>query len=86
VPVVANFTADVADGADSILRALDAQVCGTVRWTESIQRLIAMGFTDFVECGPGGVITALLKRIDPAVTCLSLETHADIVKHADALL
>jgi [acyl-carrier-protein] S-malonyltransferase len=86
VPVVANFTADVTDGADQILRALDAQVCGTVRWTESIQRLIAMGFTDFVECGPGGVIAGLLKRIDPAVTCLSLETHADIVKHAEALV
>jgi [acyl-carrier-protein] S-malonyltransferase len=86
VPVVANFTADVTDGADAILRALDCQVCGTVRWTESIQRLIALGFTDFVECGPGGVIAGLLKRIDPAVTCLSLETHADIVKHADALI
>ena len=86
VPVVANFTADVTDSADSILSALDAQVCGTVRWTESIQRLIALGFTDFVECGPGGVIAGLLKRIDPAVTCLSLESHADIVKHADALL
>jgi [acyl-carrier-protein] S-malonyltransferase len=86
VPVVANYTADVTDGADQILRALEAQVCGSVRWTESIQRLIAMGFTDFVECGPGGVIAALLKRIDPGVTCLSLETHADIVKHADALI
>jgi [acyl-carrier-protein] S-malonyltransferase len=85
VPVVANFTADVTDGADQILRALDAQVCGTVRWTESIQRLVAMGFTEFVECGPGGVIAGLLKRIDPGVTCLSLESHADIVKHADAL-
>jgi [acyl-carrier-protein] S-malonyltransferase len=85
IPVVANFTADVTDGADQILRALEAQVCGSVRWTESIQRLIAMGFTDFVECGPGGVIAGLLKRIDPAVTCLSLETHADIVKHAEAL-
>ncbi|MCE0523484.1 MAG: ACP S-malonyltransferase [Methylacidiphilales bacterium] len=86
VPVVANFTADVPDGADSILRALDAQVCGPVRWEESIRRLIAMGFTDFVECGPGGVIAGLLKRIDPAVKCLSLESYADIVKHADALI
>jgi [acyl-carrier-protein] S-malonyltransferase len=86
VPVVANYSAEIADGADATLRALDAQVCGTVRWTESIQRLIGMGITDFVECGPGAVIAGLLKRIDPAVTCLSLETHADIVKHADALI
>jgi [acyl-carrier-protein] S-malonyltransferase len=85
VPVIANYTARVADGADEILQALDAQVCGTVRWTESIQRLIAMGFTEFVECGPGAVIAGLLKRIDPNVTCLSLETHADIVKHAESL-
>jgi [acyl-carrier-protein] S-malonyltransferase len=86
VPVVANYTADVTDGADKILRALEAQVCGSVRWTESIQRLIALGFTDFVECGPGGVIAGLLKRIDSNVTCLSLETHADIVKHAETLI
>jgi len=86
VPVVANYSAHVTDSADSILTALDAQVCGSVRWTESIQRLIAMGFTDFVECGPGGVIAGLLKRIDPNVTCLSLESYADIVKHADALI
>jgi len=86
VPVVANYSAQVTDSADSILTALDAQVCGSVRWTESIQRLITMGFTEFVECGPGGVIAGLLKRIDPSVTCLSLETHADIVKHADALV
>ncbi len=86
VPVIANYTADVAEGADKILTALDAQVCGTVRWTESIQKLIALGFTDFVECGPGGIIAGLLKRIDPAISCISLETHADIVKHADALL
>jgi [acyl-carrier-protein] S-malonyltransferase len=86
VPVVANYSAKVADGADEIKTALDLQICGTVRWTESIQTLIAMGFTDFVECGPGGVIAGLLKRIDPNVTCLSLETYADIVKHADALI
>jgi len=86
VPVVANYSAQVTDSADSILTALDAQVCGSVRWTESIQRLIAMGFTDFVECGPGGIIAGLLKRIDPNVTCLSLESYADIVKHADALV
>jgi [acyl-carrier-protein] S-malonyltransferase len=86
VPVVANFTTKVAEGADEILRALDAQVCGTVRWTESIQTLISMGFTDFVECGPGAVIAGLLKRIDPNVTCISLETYADIVKHAETLI
>jgi [acyl-carrier-protein] S-malonyltransferase len=85
VPVVANYTAEVADGADVILRDLEAQVCGSVRWEESVRKLIAMGITEFVECGPGAVLQTMLKRIDPNVTCITLETHADIVKHAEAL-
>ena len=85
VPVVANYTANVPDGADEILRALEAQVCGSVRWEESIRRLIAMGIGEFVECGPREIIAGLIKRIDPNVRCISLETYADIAKHADAL-
>lgn len=86
VHVVANFTADLTDTPEQIHTALEAQVCGSVRWEESIRRLIAMGYTDFVECGPSAVLAGLLRRIDPAVRCLSLESHADIVKHADVLL
>jgi [acyl-carrier-protein] S-malonyltransferase len=85
VPVVANFTADVTAGADQILRALEDQVCGSVRWEESIRRLIALGIGEFVECGPREVIAGLIKRIDPNVRCISLETYADIAKHAEAL-
>jgi [acyl-carrier-protein] S-malonyltransferase len=85
VPVVANFTADVVTGADQTLRALEDQVCGSVRWEESIRRLLAMGIVEFVECGPGAVIAGLLKRIDPNARCVSLETCDDIVKHAEAL-
>lgn len=86
VPVVANFTADVTGDADNIRTALERQVCGSVRWEESIRKFIAMGITDFVECGPGGVIAGMIRRIDPAATCLSLESYADIVKHAEALV
>jgi [acyl-carrier-protein] S-malonyltransferase len=86
VPVVANFTADVTAGADPILRALQDQVCGSVRWEESIRRLIAMGIREFVECGPREIIAGMIKRIDPDVRCVSLETYADIAKHAEALV
>jgi [acyl-carrier-protein] S-malonyltransferase len=85
VPVVANFTADVASGADPILRALQDQVCGSVRWEESIRRLIDLGIREFVECGPREIIAGMIKRIDPNVRCISLETYADIAKHAEAL-
>ena len=85
VPVVANYTAEVTNGADQILRALDSQVCGTVRWEESMRKLISLGVTEFVECGPGGVLAGLMKRIDPNVRCVSLETHDDVLKNADEL-
>ncbi len=85
VPVVANFTADVVTGADQILRALEDQVCGSVRWEESIRRLLALGIAEFVECGPGAVIAGLLRRTDPNARCISLETYDDIVQHAEAL-
>jgi [acyl-carrier-protein] S-malonyltransferase len=86
VPVVANFTAAVPETPDQIKSTLEAQVCGSVRWEESIRHLLALGFTDFVECGPGGVLAGMLRRIDPSAHCLSLESYADLVKHADALV
>ena len=85
VPVIANYSAEVTDGADQILRALESQVCGSVRWEESMRKLIALGVTEFVECGPGGVLAGLLRRIEPAAQCLSLESYEDIVRHAEAL-
>ena len=85
VPVVANYTADVTDGADQILRALESQVCGSVRWEESMRKLLALGVCEFVECGPGGVLAGLLRRIEPSAPCISLESYEDVVKHAEAL-
>ena len=68
-PIYANFTAKPVTTASGIRQCLKDQVCGSVRWTESIQNLIAeQQITHTVEFGPGGVLTKLLKRInkDPA--------------------
>jgi [acyl-carrier-protein] S-malonyltransferase len=86
VPVIANYTADVTDGADQILRALECQVCGSVRWEESMRKLISLGVSEFIECGPRGVLAGLLRRIDASVSCLSLETYEDVIKHSQALV
>jgi [acyl-carrier-protein] S-malonyltransferase len=85
VPVIANFTADVVTTPAQILPALEAQVCGSVCWEESIRKLLAMGVHHFVEFGPNAVIAGMIRRISPEARCLSLETHDDLVKHADAL-
>ncbi len=85
VPVVSNFTADITDTPEQIHAALESQVCGSVRWEESVQKLIGLGFTYFMECGPSRVLAGLVRRINPSVHCLSLETYDDIVKHPRAL-
>lgn len=63
VPIVANITADYVGTAAEASENLVAQVSGPVRWVESVQRLVADGYTTFVECGPGTVLTGLIKRI-----------------------
>lgn len=85
VPVIANFTADSVPTPEEIRPALEAQVCGSVNWEDSIRKLLGMGITHFVECGPNAVIAGLVRRISPDAHCLSLETFDDLVKHADAL-
>src|SRR3984957_19879749 len=64
VPVVVNVdAAPVTEGAQ-LRDALIRQVTGAVRWTESMQLLIAEGVTTFVEVGPGKVLSGLLRQID----------------------
>lgn len=63
IPVIANVTADYVRTADEIRAALTRQVAGSVRWTETVQRLAAEGFAETVEVGPGRVLTGMTPRI-----------------------
>jgi [acyl-carrier-protein] S-malonyltransferase len=49
---------------DSIRRAMVAQVASPVQWVRCIRGLREEGVTDFVECGPGRILSGLVKRID----------------------
>ena len=68
IPVVANVTADYERSVDDIRANLVRQLASSVRWSASVQRLIADGFDSFVEVGPGKVLTGLMRAIDPSVT------------------
>jgi [acyl-carrier-protein] S-malonyltransferase len=72
VPVVSNVTARPAATVAEIKDLLVRQVTSPVRWTESMQWLIAEGFTRFIELGPGGVLAGLMKRINKDVEMLSV--------------
>jgi [acyl-carrier-protein] S-malonyltransferase len=64
VPVIVNVEAAPLVQGEALRAALIRQVTGAVRWTESVQWLIASRVTHFVEVGPGKVLSGLLRQID----------------------
>jgi len=63
-PVYQNISAKAETEPTIIQQNLVAQLTGPVRWTESIQAMIADGATEFLEFGPGDVLKGLIKKID----------------------
>ncbi len=85
IPVVANFTAGVVSTTEEIRKTHEQQVTGSVRWTESIRALIAMGHRNFIELGPGKVIAGLVGKIDKDVTVHSIEDLASLEAATETL-
>jgi [acyl-carrier-protein] S-malonyltransferase len=66
VPMLGNVHASVIQTADGLRRELTEHLVHGVQWTETIRRMAADGVTDFVEVGPGRVLTGLIRRIAPS--------------------
>lgn len=64
IPIYQNVTARAETDKDRIKANLLAQLTSPVRWTQTIQQMIADGATEFVEVGPGSVLRGLVKKID----------------------
>lgn len=64
IAVVNNIDVAVVSEVDAIRDALYRQAFGPVRWVESVQALKARGLTHVIECGPGKVLSGMVKRID----------------------
>jgi [acyl-carrier-protein] S-malonyltransferase len=78
VPVVANALARPIREPADIVRALVAQVTGTVRWRESIAFMAAAGVTTFYEVGAGKVLSGLVRRIADSARGVSIGTPDDV--------
>jgi [acyl-carrier-protein] S-malonyltransferase len=80
VPVVVNVDAALVTDGGQLRDALIRQVTGAVRWTQSMQLLIAEGVTTFVEVGPGKVLSGLLRQIDRSQKCAQVEDPTSLEK------
>jgi len=72
-PVINNVSAEPEVGAAALCAALAQQVTAPVRWVETVRRLRALGVAIMIEIGPGKVLCGLAKRIEPDLTCLSVD-------------
>jgi [acyl-carrier-protein] S-malonyltransferase len=78
LPIVQNVDAEVRTDIAAIRDALVRQLYLPVQWTQCVEALVARGATRIVECGPGKVLTGLIKRIDKSVDARALGTAADL--------
>jgi [acyl-carrier-protein] S-malonyltransferase len=62
-PVYQNYVAKAVSDVNEIKQNLISQLTAPVKWTQSVQAMVADGATDFVECGPGNVLQGLVKKI-----------------------
>lgn len=78
VPVVANVLAEPISDPEEIKKRLVEQVTGTVRWRECVQKMGALGVTDFYEIGAGKVLAGLVKRILKDANAMPVGAPADV--------
>jgi [acyl-carrier-protein] S-malonyltransferase len=78
VPVVANVLAKAIRDPAEIVRALIAQVTGTVRWRESVLFMADAGVTNFYEVGAGKVLSGLIKRLVEGATVSAIGSPEDV--------
>ena len=78
IPVISNVDAQAQQTAAAIRDLLVQQVSAPVQWTGCVATMIDMGCERFVECGPGKVLSGLVKRIDKSKPCSVVETPDDM--------
>ena len=84
VPLINNVEAKALQSADEVRVSLVKQLPSSVRWQETIHTMSTMGITNFIEIGPGKVLTGLVKRIVPEAKTWNVsdkESYESVLAH-----
>ncbi|MCC8162165.1 MAG: ACP S-malonyltransferase [Lachnospiraceae bacterium] len=79
-PYLTNVTADYVKSGDDVKDYLRRQVSSSVRWQQSVERMMVDGVDTFVEMGPGKTLSGFMRKINRSVTMYNIETMADFEK------
>ncbi len=70
-PVYQNVNAKPSTDIETIKQNLIAQLTAPVYWSQSVKHMVADGATEFIECGPGKVLSGLVRKIEASVSTTS---------------
>ena len=85
VPYITNVTADYVTDKNQIKDMLMKQVASSVKWQQTIERMIADGVDTFIEIGPGKTLAGFMRKIDKTKKVYNLEKLEDLDKITAAL-
>lgn len=80
IPYISNVTADYVTDAAQVKSLLEKQVSSSVRWQQTIEKMLADGVDTFVEIGPGKTLSGFMKKICKEATVLNIEKIDDLAK------
>lgn len=78
IPYIANVTADYVTDAKDVKPLLKKQVSSSVKWQQTIERMIAAGVDTFIEIGPGKTLSGFMRKINRDVKVYNVEKPADL--------
>lgn len=78
VPYITNVTADYVTGPSQVKELLKKQISSSVRWQQSVERMIADGVEAFIEIGPKKSLCGFMKRIDKTVPAYHVDKVTDL--------
>lgn len=83
VPYLANVNADYVTSKEQVKPLLVEQVSSSVRWQQTIEKLIAEGVDEFVEIGPGRSLSGFIKKIDRSLNVVNIDKLEDFEKYVN---
>ena len=80
IPYIANVTADYVKDMQDVKPLLQKQVSSSVKWQQSVERMLADGVDTFIEIGPGKTLSGFMRKINRDVKVLNIEKVEDLEK------
>lgn len=85
IPYVCNLTADYVTSTEEIKFLLKMQISSSVRWQQSVEKMLENGVDTFVEIGPGKTLSSFVKKISKEAKVLNVDKYDDLAKCVEEL-